>query len=162
MNSEDTNPHPLHRRKTLNNSFPRFYTIDGWLLMKWHICASLIVVLRESSKIELGFINFVQSGLQNSSQESTNSTIWQAFWGPTFIMKVTPFTDSFSVGLRHGLTIMPQKADTIVLIGKIWHGQTKKKKKKSELTHWWETWCWHFSCDTQGPILEQYQERARF
>jgi hypothetical protein len=32
----------------------------------------------ESSEIDLGFIKFVQDGLQNNSQENTSATVWQS------------------------------------------------------------------------------------
>jgi hypothetical protein len=77
-NVQEACPHPL-QRKTLIDSIPRFWIIDGLLSMKWRIiCLSAMVLLTESSKIDLAFIKFVQDGFQNKSQQSTSVIVYQS------------------------------------------------------------------------------------
>jgi hypothetical protein len=78
MNDQDGRPRSL-QRKELIECVPRFWIIDGSVSMKWRIfCASVFVLLMESSKTNVGFIKFVQM----DSETTYRTALGQKFGNP--------------------------------------------------------------------------------
>ena len=106
----------------------------------------------KSSTIDLAFIKFVQDGSQNNSQCCINECAWTSakkIWIP-MIKKMTPSWTESSLVMKHGSTITSQSVN-----GRLWNGNIHShpsgKSSKAMLTVFW---------DSQGPILEHYQDRG--
>ena len=131
-----------------------------WLLMKWHIICKLVMVLPiKSSTIDVTFIKFVQDGPQNNSQCCMNKRAWTCsnnIW-IAMIKKVTPSSTESSLAMKHGSTITSRSVNGGV---RNVNFHNRLSGRSSKANHQQENWCLQFFWDSQGPILENNQERG--
>jgi len=112
----------------------------------------------KSSTIDLAFIKFVQDGSQNNSQCCINQRAWTSankIW-IIMIKKVMPSWTESSLVTKHGSTITSRSVNSRLWNGNIHNHPSGNYKSqplagKLMLTVFW---------DSQGPILEHYQERG--
>jgi hypothetical protein len=164
MNVTEQKTESAHRHKLWNSSHTHYTRSDsvlftGWLLTKWHfICASLMVLLMESSKTDMGFIKVCARCIPKQLTGEHKDKCLTACPGllSCYCVEGVAFWGALLLGMRHGSTIMIQKANTTLWNGNKQHCQSKRGSK---LNRGWEKWCWHYLGCT-GPILEHYQESS--
>jgi hypothetical protein len=106
---------------------PWFWTIGGRLDEAAHHMRSWNL-----SNTGMGFINFVQNGFQNNSQESTRAKLWQfakAHW-TAILTKVTTSWDALPLGTRGGTISTSWEANDGVWNTNFRHRQSKINSNK--------------------------------
>ena len=113
----------------------------------------------KSSTIDLAFIKFAQDGSQNNSQCCINKCAWTCankIW-IAMLKKVTPSWTESTLVTKHGSTITSHSVN-----GRLWNGNIHNHPpgKSSKTNHQQANWCLQFIWDSQGPIMEHYQDRG--
>ena len=139
-------------RTTLSMHVTWFCYIDDWLLMKWHIFCKLAMVRSTNwCTTNLGFIKSVQDGSQNNSQGCINKCAW------TLFKNLDHYGNEWDILNR------------IITCDRTWvhHYEPESKWQSMEWKHPQLPFKKKFKTqpsavfrDSQGPVLEHYQERG--
>ena len=132
--------------------------LDEWLSMTWHMFCKLAMVRPTKwCTTNLRFIKFGQDGSQYNSQRCINNRTWTSaknIW-ISMVTNETSLTE-WSLVTKHGSIITSRRVN-----GRVWNGNFNNRpaRKSSKPNNPQENWCLQCFWDSQGPVLEYYQER---